>query len=92
VIRTRSAFHQEVYSLLVLPYIIAFLSTMKNSSKEYFFMSLIHCKIPINKLTPWSRVLHEKLIATQVVKKLPIFYETQRFIAVFATAHHCSLS
>jgi len=35
-----------------------------------------------NLLTPWSRVLLEKLIVTQLVKKFPTFYGTQRFITI----------
>jgi hypothetical protein len=31
-------------------------------------------------LTPWSRVLLEKLSGSQLVKKFPTFYGTQRFI------------
>jgi hypothetical protein len=31
-------------------------------------------------LIPWSRVLLEKLIATQLVKKFSTFYGTQEFI------------
>jgi hypothetical protein len=37
-------------------------------------------------------VLLEKLIVTQLVKKFPAFYGTQKFITVFTTAHHWSLS
>jgi len=46
-----------------------------------------------NKLTPWSRVLLEKLIVTQLVKRFLTFYGTQRFITVFTRVyHHCTLS
>jgi hypothetical protein len=34
-------------------------------------------------LTPWIRVLLEKLTGSQLVKKFPAFYGTQRFITVF---------
>jgi hypothetical protein len=34
-------------------------------------------------LTPWSRVLLEKLTGFQIVKKFPAFYWTQRFITTF---------
>jgi len=37
-------------------------------------------------------VLLEKLIDTQLAKKFPAFYETRRFITVFTTARHWSLS
>ena len=41
-------------------------------------------------ITPWSRVLLEKLTGLQVVKKFPAFYGTQRFITAFT--HACQLS
>ena len=42
-------------------------------------------------LTPWSRVLLEKLTGTQLVKKFPAFYGTRRFITTFTSAHQLSL-
>ena len=41
--------------------------------------------------TPWSIVL-EKLTVSDLVKKFPVFYGTQRFITAFTSAHHLSLS
>ena len=43
-------------------------------------------------LIPWSRVLLEKLIGFQLVKKFLTFYRTRRFITAFTSAHHLSLS
>jgi len=43
-------------------------------------------------LTPWSRVLHEKLTSSQLVKKFPAFYGSRRFITAFTSARHLSLS
>ena len=43
-------------------------------------------------ITPWSRVLLEKLTSSQLVKKFPAFYGTLRFITTFTRAHHLSLS
>jgi len=43
-------------------------------------------------LTPWSRVLLEKLIGLQLVKKFPAFYGTRRFITALTSARHLSLS
>jgi hypothetical protein len=34
-------------------------------------------------LTPWSRVLPEKLTGFELVKKFPAFYGTRRFITAF---------
>jgi hypothetical protein len=43
-------------------------------------------------LTPWSRVLLEKLTSLQRTKKLPAFYGTRRFITALTCARHLSLS
>jgi hypothetical protein len=43
-------------------------------------------------ITPWSRVLLEKLIGSQQVKKFSAFYGTRRFITAFTRARHLSLS
>jgi hypothetical protein len=43
-------------------------------------------------IAPWHRVLLEKLTGSQVVKKFPAFYGTQRFISIFTNSHHLSLS
>jgi len=42
-------------------------------------------------LTPWSRVLLEKLTGSKLVKKFNAFYGTRRFIAAFTSARHLSL-
>jgi len=43
-------------------------------------------------LTPWSRVLHEKLAGFQPVKKFPAFYGTRGLFTAFTSAHHMPLS
>jgi len=43
-------------------------------------------------LTPWSRVLLEKLTGVQLVKKFRQFYGTPMIITIFISAHHLSLS
>jgi hypothetical protein len=43
-------------------------------------------------LTPWSRVLPEKLKRPKLLKKFPAFYRTRRFITAFTRARHLSLS
>jgi len=43
-------------------------------------------------LIPWSRVLLEKLIGSQLVKKFPTFYGARRFITAFESARRPSLS
>ena len=43
-------------------------------------------------LTPWCRVLLEKLTGLQLVKKFPAFHGTRRFITALKSVHHLSLS
>ena len=43
-------------------------------------------------LTPWRRVLLEKLTGLQLVKKFPAFHGTQRFITALTSICHLSPS
>ena len=43
-------------------------------------------------LTPWCRVLLEKLTGMQLVKKFPAFHGTRRFITALTSVRHLSLS
>ena len=43
-------------------------------------------------LTPWCRVLIEKLTGLQLVKKFPAFHGTRRFITALTSVLHLSLS
>ena len=43
-------------------------------------------------LTPWCRVLLEKLTGLQLFKKFPAFHVTRRFITALTSARHLSLS
>ena len=43
-------------------------------------------------LTPWCRVLLEKLTGLQLVKKFPAFHGTRRFITALTSVQHLSLS
>jgi len=45
----------------------------------------------ITQLTHWSKIL-EKLTDSQLVKKFPAFYGTQRYITALTSACHLSLS
>jgi hypothetical protein len=42
-------------------------------------------------VTPWSRILLEKLTGLQLVNKFPAFYETRKFITAFTSALHLSI-
>jgi hypothetical protein len=45
----------------------------------------------VDFITPWSSGFLEKLTVSQLIKKFPIFYGTQRFITAFTRACHLSL-
>ena len=56
------------------------------------------CETPVyqewvsyNIHTPWSRILLEKLNGSQLDKKFPPFYRTQRFITQLTSARHLFL-
>ena len=59
------------------------------AQRFYCIASCVHACLA---LTPCSRVLLEKLIGLQLVKKFPAFYRTRRFITAFTNARHLSLS
>ena len=50
------------------------------------------CTYSTYLLTPWCRVLLEKLTGLQLVKKFPAFHGTRRFITVLTSFRHLSLS
>ena len=47
---------------------------------------------PTYLLTPWCRVLLEKLTGLQLVKKFSTFHGTRRFITALTSVRHLSLS
>jgi len=54
-----------------------------------------HClfnRLVEDLLTPWYRVLLEKLTGLQLVKKFPAFHGTRRFITALTSVRHLSLS
>ena len=44
------------------------------------------------ELTPWSRVLPEKLKRPKLLEKFPALYGTRKFITAFTRSRHLSLS
>jgi hypothetical protein len=44
-----------------------------------------------NKITPWRRVLPEKLTGPQLLEKFLALYGIQKFITAFKGAHHLFL-
>jgi hypothetical protein len=54
----------------------------------------MHPNIPVytGQLPPRSRVILEKLLVVQLLKKFPAFYVTRKIIAVLTKARHCPYS
>ena len=57
------------------------------------YITIIGCQIKITYLlTPWCRVLLDKLTGLQLVKKFPAFHGTRRFITALTSIRQLSLS
>ena len=63
---------------------------------RFLYILMIHTEINIilltYLLTPWCRVLLEKLTGLQLVKKFPAFHGTRRFITALTSFRQFSLS
>ena len=65
---------------------------LSNIEQEIIKKLTFFIQIRTKELTPWIRVLPEKLKRPKILKKFPAFYGTQRFITAFTRACHLSLS
>ena len=64
-------------------------------TQHYIFTCTIRYRCTIEvaySLTPWCRVLLQKLTGLQLVKKFPTFHGTRRFITALTSVRHLSLS
>jgi len=60
-----------------------------HNSEHFHTVRSVHWLVLTDcKLTPWRRVTLEMLRAPQPITRVPAFYGTERYITVFATAHH----
>ena len=68
--------------------------TMKTEYTEQniFYVTSYNIHSYCYLLTPWCRVLLEKLTGLQLVKKFPAFHGTRRFITALTSVRHLSLS
>ena len=57
-----------------------------------FIYIYIYIYIITYLLTPWSRVLLEKLTGSAASQEIPRIFGTRKFITIFASARHLSLS
>ena len=70
-----------------------FHSTSLHLSTLHFLSFKLHPTYLLTYLlTPWCRVILEKVTGLQLVKKFPAFHGTPRFITAFTSVHHLSLS
>jgi hypothetical protein len=74
-------------------YMFSHTLSYKNSTQRFgiFKETIIQRRIDYSILTPWSRVLLEKLIDDQIVTKYPAFYASRRFTTAFKSVRHLSL-
>ena len=64
-----------------------------NKSLNFHFQpSVLDLILLTYLLTPWSRVLLQKLTASAASQEIPRFFGTRRFITVLTSARHLSLS
>jgi hypothetical protein len=66
---------------------------------DFTFLAYINLSLYLNTsylltylLTPWSRVLLEKVSGLQLVKKFPAFYGSRRFLTTCTSARNLYLS
>jgi len=77
-------------------HVFSYFFTFKKQAENQRSQKLNGCKhfsyLLTFLLTPWCRVLLEKLTGLQLVKKCPAFHGTRRFIAALTSVRHLSLS
>ena len=61
-------------------------------STQKYYASYLLTYLVTYLLTPWNRVLLEKVTGFQLVKKFRAFYGTRKFNTTFTSARHLSLS
>ena len=66
--------------------------TLRPLNKSRNLLTYLLTYLLTHSLTPWCRVLLEKLTGLQPVKKFPAFYGTRRFITALTSFCHLSLS
>ena len=69
-----------------------FLRDIRSCNSLHYVVSILLIYIRTYLLTPWCRVLLEKLTGLQIVKKFPAFHGTRRFITALTNVCHMSLS
>ena len=81
----------EIITLHVIS-LLHVLATNCDHLQAGIFRRLITKNIKTNLLTPWSRVLLEKLTGSAASQEIHRIFGTRRFITVPTSARHLSLS
>ena len=71
---------------------VAYLVGMSNVAGSNRWQNVLQNEYVTYLLTPWCRVLLEKLTGLQLVKTFPAFHWTRRFITALTCVRHLSLS
>ena len=82
------------FLLIIFSIVQPFLSWLSNGPFPFgiFINTFFTAKMNTYLLTPWSRVLLEKLTGSAASQEIPRIFGTRRFITVLTTARHLSLS
>jgi len=80
---------RQIYPFQTLPHYSLKINFNILPSTPRFYKWSLSFRCP---LTPWCRVLLEKLTGLQLVKKFPAFHGTRRFITGLTSVRHLSLS
>ena len=76
--------------MILLKIIFSYIS--EKPGRQIVTLHIPEMKFFFYLLTPWCRVLLEKLTGLQLVKQFPAFHGTRRFITVLTSVRHLSLS
>ena len=82
--------HRKLVYATLLPY-TCYMPRQSHSSRFNRRKMLSEYRIT-NLLTPWCRLLLEKLTGLQLVKKFSAYHGTRRFITALTSVRHLSLS
>ena len=75
----------DIFFELCLPF--------RTRNVDFHIDPILRCPLQTTYLlTPWCRILLEKLTGLQPVKKFPAFHGTRRFVTALTSVRHLSLS